>query len=195
MISKIFSPHAQALSVFIIAFLITSIGIRIAAAHEYPYRYYSSTAKLKDSGTNYGAYIRDAAFAYDSTDLTVSSVTSGGGFGYITYVQGNYGASGWIAKAIGYNQYNEPCFDASLQWTGKCNSSDRKVHYGTISLDLQNKEFIDNNTRYIMRHEAGHIFGMTHGPCSEVSVMVPTSCSTLYGGLQTHDKNFINANY
>jgi hypothetical protein len=198
MLTSLKSAKAQCLFSFVAAFAVALSIVPTMYAHDNGYKYYSSSVTFRPNSTNWKSQIQSAASDYDSTDLTVTySTNSGSGYGNINYYQSNYGATGWIARAQGWNYYNEKCaLDDGSGLTGKCNRTEmrRKAHYGAVYLDLADQSFIDAHPNFVIRHEAGHILGMAHGPCDEDTVMVP-NCGTLRATLSTHDRTNMNNNY
>jgi hypothetical protein len=189
----------QGLLAFVAMFLATLLGIRDVYAHTYspPYLWYSSSATFQTySAPTYRATIQSAAGDYDSTEMTVGHTsTNSGGFGYIQFIEGNYGAAEWTGIAEPYNWYNQPCFQ-NFALTGNCGTTgNSRAHYAYIRFDMADSIGTGNFSKKLPRHEAGHVFGMAHGGCAEVSVMVTRDCATQYTTLQTHDRTYINNNY
>lgn len=190
------SVKLQVMVSFVISTLLAIAVTSTISAHDFGYKFYSANVTFRAINLSWGSQVQSAADDYNWTALNVSySTTYSSGPGSIQFYQSNYGASGWIARAQGWNAVGSQCSsDDGLSLTGNCNRTDKKANYGAVYLDLADQAFIDAHPNFVVRHEAGHILGMAHGPCSEDSVMVP-NCGTLRATLSTHDKNNMNANY
>lgn len=174
----------------------TTIYARSVSAHANSIRWYSSTVKFQNSYTPYGTAILHAAQGYDSTDLVARVVPLDNSRGVIQYYYEDKGAGNPTARAQAWNGANN-CFSwTDPVTTGYCNTTTNKADYGRVYLNAAYASFIDSHADFIMKHEAGHILGMAHGPCDEVSVMKVYSCGgTFWGTLQTHDVNTMNSWY
>lgn len=156
---------------------------QVDAATDYGWRWFSTTAIVENRTASYGTDIGGAAYAYNnSTDLSVSV----GGSGNIMFIQGNYGATGWDARAEPFNQYNQPCWLNS-----NCNKTDRKAHYAYIYFNDHYGAF--SMPKYGARHEMGHVFGLGHVGCTW-SIMADGGCrSSVPEYLQLDDINAISS--
>jgi len=175
-----------------------SIGNSVFA-HDIGYRFLLfGSVRVNNINTNYGNAINQAIADYDiSTELALSSFYSCETYG-ICYRQDDRGAGFPVARAIARRTVNGTYFycanlsDGSL--TGNCNTTDRKAMGGTIYLNINAsvRDILDGNAVFVMKHEMGHIFGMGHGDCNEVSVMVPGGCPLYYNALKSHDISTMN---
>lgn len=185
----------QGLTIFLICFTLAALSAHHTHAHAYnpPYTWYSSRATFQSyRAATFRHGITEAQQDYDwHTDLTVSYTTSNsGGFGYVQFIEGNY-YQDWIGLTDAYNQFNQSCTYLH------CNTTDKRAHYASVYLDLQDKNWIAyTHPGFVERHEAGHVFGMAHGTCEEPSVMKPHQyCAAYPTYLEPHDKDFINTRY
>lgn len=188
--------------VFGLVFALTLLTGRAIQAHDLGYRYeVGSNVWLSNINTNYSNAIGQTIADYDiNTDLTVTSFQTCQTYG-ICFRQDDRGTGFPLARAIarrslsGTTTYCANLSNGAL--TGQCNTTTSKANGGTIYLNINAsvRDFLDGNAVFVMKHETGHIFGMAHGDCNEVSVMVPGGCTLYYNALQAHDKNTINSWY
>jgi hypothetical protein len=183
--------------VFLAAFSTTTLLPLIARSHDHGWRYFQSSIKFQNQGTRFATAIQNAALGYDSTDLLASYVSGYSGSGVINYYEASRGASFPVAAAVPWSGSSTACATLSSTGsvsTGLCNTTTKKVTHGQVYLNSDYGSIISAHADHIMKHEAGHILGMAHGPCGEVSVMIPSSqgCGTAYGTLQTHDITLMN---
>lgn len=195
----------RVLGVFLAAFGLTLLSRQLASAHTFPYRWASSTVRLVNDATSYANAIVGTVNDYDdNTDLIAYYGTSCVDY-CICYQQADRGLNYPIARARGYRIEPDDsllvkhwCNDTSGNFTDYCNTTSRRANGGRVYLNIERtaKAFIDAHAGYVMRHEAGHILGMGHGPCDEVSVMRRgDTCSSWYHTLTTHDINLMNSWY
>jgi hypothetical protein len=141
-------------------------------------------------------YATFLAADYDlNTELVVSRNDSTTALGVVYYMQDNYGASYSPAWAIEYRD-SQPC---NHQYgggaTGNCNTTDKKANLAYIYFNLAHKGILDNKALAISKHELGHVLGMAHGGCTEVSIMRTGECAQVFDFLQTHDIAWMNLWY
>ena len=168
----------------------------VEAADDLGYRFNTRSVSVSQCTTNYGSYISSAVSDYnDNTDLSMTLITNS--CTLISYTQGDYGATPWIAVAVPQNSPTRPCIDISDgDVTGDCNKTTRKASSATIYFNDYYGVLPASHRNFAMRHEMGHVFGLAHVSCSTSSVMKEsTDCSSLPSTLRTHEKNLINSWY
>jgi hypothetical protein len=188
----------SAIFLFVVA---ATIGLFFAqptegAMADQGYRFNSSSVAVGDCTRNYGFEISSAVANYnDSTDLTMTYI--GHACTTITYTQGDYGVTPWIAITIARNSSGDPCADFSNGFmTGNCNKTNKKAAAATIYFN--DHYALSASSSFSVRHEMGHVFGMAHVTgCTPLSVMkVPGECSEPFPPLlTTADINLINSWY
>lgn len=192
------STFVQGVFVCVIAFALTTTLVPHVYASGMGWLWYSTNATFQSYlAPVYRAKIQAAAADYDSTDLNVGHTSSSSGStGYISFYEGNYAAP-WTGKAEPYNATNQICINSSGTSNGNCNTTNKKATYGYVKIDMSDRSSLDQgaNAKYVIEHEAGHIFGMGHEACVDASVMVEGNCPTRYSTLQTMDRTFLNNNY
>ena len=146
--------------------------------------------KVKNNTSSYGVQISSATSDYNNnTDLSAQTSTSSC---TICHAQGNWGMSGWVARALPYS-YRTICVNAATGVpTGYCNTTNHKVSLGHVQW---NDYYGTSRPHFIARHEMGHLFGLAHTNCSYSSVMQGVVCNPYPAALTGHDRADINAMY
>lgn len=192
------SMKVQGLFIFVMAFVVTVLTAQTSTAHAFGWLWYSSSATFVTyQAPIFRAHIQAAAREYDTkTELTVWSTSEPRtGAGYIKYLEGDWGATSWSANTWAYNAYDQECVNTTLCTASGYSRAQRADIY--LNLNAKHRPSLDAYPAHYMLHEPGHAFGMRHDlNCGEVSVMNNYMCKPdIYSALQTHDINFINANY
>lgn len=117
----------------------------------------------------------------------------------VCYQQANYGEAIAVGRAIPFRRASDGTYiycanKTNAALNGNCNSTDKRASGGDIYLNSYYKTFMDNNSRFIVKHELAHMFGMAHAECED-SIMRLSYCGGLPSSLRPHDINHINANY
>ena len=144
--------------------------------------------RIDDRTANYGTEISETVDDYhDNTDMAWSDSEPA----EIIYLEGNYGATGWIGGQQALSQ-TVPCFSwPSLALTGDCDDGQNKPDFSYIFLNTYYQDDLNTYIETIVRHEPGHVLGMAHTSCSTLAVM-RLLCSTNLIDLGPHDKDHIN---
>lgn len=192
------------MALFSISFVVGALYSSTASPHliygNYGYIYFQRSVKFQNQGTRYATAISNASLGYGSTRLLTSYVSGYSGSGVINYYEASRGANFPMARTIPWSGSTIPCGDLTTgNLTLKCNTTTQKVTHAQIYLNSDYGSTISSYADFVMKHEAGHVFGMSHGPCDEVSVMMegPLNCPgyPTYGSLQPHDISLINSLY
>ena len=148
---------------------------------------------------NYGGAVAHATQQYNNqTDLTVTQCPDNGSCGTVIFIQDNYGGGQGMFSGLSFNySHSNPCtvFAPPFAATGNCNTTDKKVDFGYIYF---NTAFaVQVPIRWVVKHEAGHSFGLSHVPddCQLLSVMMTGACANRPKNLQAHDIQDVNAWY
>ena len=181
--------------VFVFTFVLALLVSKSATAHDIGWRWQTSTVRFQNINTSYGSAICRAAANYDGTDLTAPCVSNWSSNEVINYYQGTYGSGYDMGWAVPYYD-SQPCVTAGGKTiTGNCNTTTHKANFAEVFFNLTYQNGINLNSDWLPRHESGHVLGLAHGGCSEVSIMRIFSCSSLYSTLQTHDIATMNSWY
>jgi hypothetical protein len=157
----ILSPSMRSyLMIFALAFGITFAIAQPVTAHDWGFRFYSTSANVENRTSSYGTAVQHAVNNYDAnTDLTVRLATPS----VIIYLQGNWGNTWWDAGTVPYSR-SRPCVSwPSLTLTGTCDKTNNKADFAYIYFNDYKGAF--NMPEYGTRHEMGHVFGQSHAFC------------------------------
>ncbi len=175
---------------FLFSTLVT-ITVSVAYAHEYPtsFRFHSSSVNADDRTTNYSTQVSTAIDDYDdNTDMTWVDAEPA----VIIYLEGNWGATTWIAGQQALSQL-VPCFDwPDLILTGDCDDDQNKSDFSYIYLNTHYQSLLNTYIETIVLHEPGHVLGMNHTACATASIVKWGWCSNHLTSLQTHDIDHID---
>ena len=191
---------SKRLSIFIALIFGSTFGstvyLRSVRSHDIGWRWFQLSVKFQDVDTIYQTAINNASLGYGSTDFQSSLETNYSSRGVINYYQEYNGYGYSYGYAIPWSGSKNCVTFTSYTSTENCNTTTSKVDYGQVFINMFYSSWITAHADYLMKHEAGHVLGMSHGPCSEVSVMREPSCGlTLYGTLQSHDVNTMKSWY
>ena len=159
--------------------------------HELPYplRFHSSTVRIDDRTASYATQISNAVDDFDdNTDMNWSDAEPA----EIIYLEGNWGATGWIAGARPYTDGVVCATWPNLDLTGDCDDDENKADFAYIYLNTHYQEKLNEEIENAVRHEPGHVLGMGHTLCGADSVMEHGWCNNPPESLTSHDKDHIN---
>lgn len=207
---SVLGPHASGVyrisrvATIVAALAMILLAARPVQAHTGSFRFVSSTAYLINDGTSYANAIVGAVNDYDdNTDMVVWYGTSCYD-NYLCYKQSDRGSAYAAGTARAYRiepsdslRIKHWCVNLDGSVTGYCSNTTKRATGAHILLNTNSnvKWILDQYQTTIMRHEAGHVFGMMHGGCSESSIMQTYQCSNPPRVLQPHDKSAINSWY
>lgn len=177
----------QSLTIFAIVFSITLVAAQSTSAlHQQGWKYWRAYAYVENRTVSYDTMVSHAVSDFsNSTDLTVYKVPQNGD---IVYIQGNYGSTGWDGGAQPFSANNQ-CFSwPALIPTGYCNKTDHKVDFGYLYINDYYGSY--NMPEYGMRHEMGHVWGISHESCGNYSgIMEEGQCRpNVVQSLSAHDR-------
>lgn len=181
------SVFAQSLAVFGLVIGITLwTAHSVYATHQQGWKYWRTSAYVENRGTSYDSAIKNAVSDYsNNTDLTVYKVASNGD---IVYIEGNYGNTGWDGGSQPLSASNQ-CFSwPALQPTGYCNKTNHKVDFGYLYINTYYDAY--EQPQYGMRHEMGHVWGISHESCGSTrGIMEEGQCRpNVVETLNSHDR-------
>lgn len=116
---------------------------------------------------------------------------------HVGFIEVNLGAVTWDGLAIGYTATNQPCgtFPGGTL-TGNCTMANG-ADYALIRFNLFFGSPSTARRAFLIRHEFGHILGMSHDTCVSPpnSIMAPGNCLPVRTTLQPIDTDIINTWY
>jgi len=176
-------------SVFVLVVLLFGAKTSSTYTHDIGWRWDSLVSIITENRTSdFGSYLGSANADYNSnTDLTVYRCADNGYCGNLIHLQANYGNTNWAAKADPYSDGN------ACATSGYCNTTDHRVDFAYVYWNNYYMPISEQN--HIMRHEMGHVFGLTHTPCGISSVMWGSCPSPWPQSLTDHDISDINSYY
>ena len=186
--------------------LLATAAFRIygAGAYYYPYLWEDSSANVCDEGTDWADEAEEAAESFDDeTNLDLTWQDPCVNFTReVINSQHDYGNVDWMGFAYTYHD-GDPCWD--WEWTGDCNSTNKKVDFASVLWNEHYEDDIDDEPEWQAHHELGHIFGLRHPNITECDDPDPTvmfaatapleDCDVFYDELQEQDIDDINDKY
>lgn len=188
----------------ITSIIITSIASStlFAAPGDLGYRFIHNTVTVRILAPSFPSTDFDSA-ATDFTNAGNLAFTAGPAHldpsysSHVAFLEANFGATGWDGLAVGYTAANQPCatFPGGAL-TGNCTMTNG-ADYALIRFNSFYTPFSSSRRAFLIRHEFGHILGMSHDICTSppASIMAPGNCLPFKTTLQTIDKNIIQSWY
>lgn len=172
------------------------------AQSDYGWRYIHSSVGVRNLTTNFGPYFSDAgadfnsatglSFHWSSNQTLTAPYT-----GDVAFSEANYGNTGWLANATGYDASNQPCSDLVTGLSTYNCTMENGVDYGWVRFNTYYFTYSDYQMQNLIRHEFGHILGLGHGPCDPAEgVMAPSvGCIPMFVVLQSDEKDLLDTWY